>query len=138
MRSHAPSRPWRLSVLLLVGVFFTGCSGTGSAPTEKQVRDDWNGYVRFLNERYFGCPDVKITDVKVVGTSVEGNSAEVILQIFGEWISKHDPGYLGGACWKFSRSKGAKQTVERRLTYKKFDTGWRLDRMDDPMVKYPR
>ena len=138
MRSYAPSRSWWLSALLLAGVFFTGCSWTGSGPSEKQVRTDWDAYVRYLNEHYFGCPDVKITDVKVVGTSVEGSSAEVLLQVSGEWISKRDPGYMGGACWRFSRSKGPNQTVERRLAYKKFDTGWRLDHTDDPMAKYPR
>ena len=137
MRSHAPRRSWWLSVLLLAGAFFVGCSGAWSAPTEKQVRDDWDRYVREAAS-LGGCPDVKITDVKVAGTSVEGASAEVILQISGEWISKRDPGYLAGPCWKFSRSRGAKQTVERRLAYKKFDTGWRLDHMDDPMLKYPR
>ena len=75
--------------------------------------------------------------MKVAGTSVEGASAEVILQISGEWISKRDPGYLAGPCWKFSRSRDAKQTVERRLIYRKFDTGWRLDRTDDPMARFP-
>ncbi len=141
MRSHAPRRSGRLRVFLLVMVFFTGCSGTPSGPTEQQVRDDWDGYVKYLNEHYGGCPDVKLTGVKVVGTSAEGSSAEVILQVSGEWMSKRDPGYMGGACWKFSRARGAKQTVERRLTYKKFDTGWRLDHTDDPMramVPYPR
>ena len=138
MRSHARRRSWWLSVLLVVGVVFMGCSGTGSAPTEKQVRDDWDRYVRYAAESLGGCPDVRLTDVKVVGMSVEGSSAEVLLQVSGEWISKRDPGYLAGPCWKFSRAKGAQQTVERRFTYKKFDTGWRLDRTDDPMLRYPR
>ena len=137
MRSDAPRRSWRPSVLLLVVVIVTGCSGSSSGPTEKQVRDDWDGYVRYA-ESLGGCPDVKITDVKVVGTSVEGASAEVILRVSGDWISRGDPGYMAGPCWKFSRSRGAKQAVERRLAYKKFDTGWRLDHMDDPMLKYPR
>ena len=136
MRSHAPHRSWWLSALLVVGVVFAGCSGTGSGPSGKQVRDDWDGYVRYA-ESLGGCPDVKITDVKVIGTSVEGTSAEVILQVSGDWISKRDPGYLAGPCWKFSRSRDAKQTVERRLIYRKFDTGWRLDRTDDPMARFP-
>lgn len=122
MGSHVPSRSRWLTVLLLAGVFFAGCSGTGSGPTEQQVREDWNGYVKFA-ESLGGCPDVKLTGVKVAGTSVEGNAAEVVLQVSGEWISKHDPGYMGGPCWKFSRSRGAKQTVERRFSYKKFDNG---------------
>jgi hypothetical protein len=134
MRSHTSKRSLGLRALLLAGVFFAGCSGTGSGPSEKQVRDDWERYVRYA-ESLGGCPDVKLTDAKVVGTSVEGRSAEVILRISGEWISKRDPGYMGGACWKFSRSRGATQMVERHLTYKKFDTGWRLDHTDDPMLK---
>ena len=105
------------------------CSPGAAGPSQKQVTDDWNSYVAEANE---DCSQsVKFSSAKVVGTSVEGVAAEVILHVSGDWIRKYEPGFFfEGPCKDFRKAKGSHQGVERHLRYKRFDTGWRLENVD--------
>ena len=72
---------------------------------------------------------VKFTAVKVIRTSIEGNIAEVIVQVTGDWTGSADPGFFAGPCGGFTKSKGNNQSVEKKMIYKKYDTGWQLQRI---------
>ena len=94
------------------------------SPPDSMIIDDWNAY---LAKNKDCLEHVKFGEVKILGKSVEGKISKVIILVTGDWISSRDPGYFGGPCAGFSRSKGRNQTKEETLIYRHFDTGWRLE-----------
>ena len=99
-----------------------------SQPADETIIEDWKTY---WSEYYRGtCTKyIKLKDVRVVGKSVKDNQCEVIISITGDWISNNiDPRFFPHLpCGGFTKKKGANQTVEKKMLYKKYDTGWRLE-----------
>lgn len=110
-------------LLLWTPTLLQACGNQGSLPDEL-IRRDWNNFVN----QWPACSEfVALRELKILGKSIQGNTAEVILQVRGDWIGSSDPVWYQGPCTGFRMEKGFSQTVERKLIYKKYDTGWRLD-----------
>jgi hypothetical protein len=101
----------------------TGATST-IGPSKFQVLRDWEYLTRVLD-----CSkDVRFKKVEVLGTSVSGNQAEVLVRVTGEWIGGANPGYFEHMpCAGFMAQAGKSQFVVRQFIYKKYDTGWRLE-----------
>ena len=70
---------------------------------------------------------VRFTDAKVEGKSVNGNIAEVLINITGDWIFTGtnffgDNLFVEGPCMLFKAKNRNNQTVQRKMMYKKYDT----------------
>jgi hypothetical protein len=122
-----------LLVLASLSAFVTGCSNRKSGPSEVQVVNDWNAFWSKDNSAWM--KDVQIKKVEVADRSINGNVAEVIVKITGDWLGgsglpTRPWGWEGGAAVGFKPSAGPNQTVEWKFIYKKFDTGWRLEDED--------
>ena len=111
-------------LLMCLIALVTSCS---KGPSESQVIKDWEAFVHDSD-----CSkDVKFKKVEVIGTSKTDNVAEVIIRITGDWIGGRDLGWFSSTpCGGFHAQAGQNQIVERKFIYKKFDTGWRLERKD--------
>jgi len=114
----------KLLVLTCVIAFVGGCS---KGPSDSQVIKDWGKFRKDENPSIL--KDVQFKKAEIVGTSVSGNVAEVIVRITGDWIGdSRSSGWIGQtACGGFNPAKGQNQVVERKFIYKKFDSGWRLE-----------
>lgn len=122
-----------LCTLCIAVLLVAACSGDGSSeppappgPPHKQVILDWEQYQNGpLMDN--GCKAaVEFTGAKVIGTSVEGNKATVLVEISGNWKKGgRNLGWFAGPCVGFSSRNGDGQKVVQRAVYEKFDTGWR-------------
>ena len=106
-----------LNLVCTVALLLVSCS---SGPSEDQLFQDYQARM---------CKEVKFKDVKKISKRIDGVTAEVIVNVTGDCVGKYDPVFFGGPCAGFSKRKGSNQTVERKMIYKKYDTGWKLKRI---------
>src|SRR5205807_16642 len=109
---------------------FTACS---EGPSNEQVVKDFSAYLETAKMKLGCVKAVKFSDTKVAGKSVNGNVAEVLINITGDWILTDNPypeALIGdvdlfpeGPCMLFRERHGKNQTVQRKMIYKKYDTG---------------
>lgn len=113
-------------------VLIVSCSLSPSTPSDTLILQDWKraaqicekdgGYVTFGN-------------VKIVGRSVEGNTAIVIVSVTGDWIKQKAKSYVWSLpfCYQFApgESKETKKNVEIKIHYRKYDSTWKFEEITD-------
>jgi len=126
-----------LCVLVLVG-----CSAMSRGPSDDKVKKDVELAAQGCQVS-FPTPKVAQADnVKLVGRSIEGNTATIVVEITYHWADSHPadshpakndhpvvkiilPGLYDLCNFMQSGEKTA-----RKLIYRKYDTGWRLEKID--------
>ena len=95
-------------------------------PSEKQVREDWEQYAQ--SDRM--CTGtIKFRKVQIIGRSIQENRAEILLEVTGDWVpGRHDHGWFAGPCNGFHKRNGRGQIVVNKAVYKRYDTGWRIQK----------
>ncbi|GEM_PF-5017657 len=137
---------FRSGTLLLVLALVHGCGTSTSAPTQDQVKRDCDQiaastiYVDYPKE----APMLLCSEVKILGTSVDGKAAQVLADVTVKYALdarlgnlKDTSGFYGWmrgkdwSDWDAFKSTRPRQGDTRlyRVTfkYRQFDTGWRLE-----------
>jgi hypothetical protein len=123
------------AVVAISGATLVSCHA--DAPSNQLVMESWR---HVLSES--GCEaNVAYSAPHVVGISVSGNTAEVIVGTRGHWIGPTTIGFglpfpplIAGPCAGFSAADHEERPVEGRLSFRRFDTGWRLDPVGEATV----
>lgn len=121
----------RNAAAVFMAAAFTSIVACGDGgPSHSQVLSAWNEHLASQP-----CSNVNFTDVKVTGVTHQENTAEAILSVTGEYTGPSTyalsglpvMGELFGPCAGFDGFHPGVHSVGRRLIFRKYDTGWKLE-----------